>query len=67
MFLVFGEVLTFSLFLMQLLGVFRALTERERENRARDRNTLEFVFEFVFMLYAIVIIANLLMNSIKCS
>ncbi len=65
MFLVFGEVLTFSLFLMQLLGVFRALTERE--NRARDRNTLEFVFEFVFMLYAIVIIANLLMNSIKCS
>ena len=64
MFLVFGEVLTFSLFLMQLLGVFRALTERERTG---DRNTLEFVFEFVFMLYAIVIIANLLMNSIKCS
>ena len=30
MFLVFGEVLTFSLFLMQLLGVFRALTEGEQ-------------------------------------
>ena len=41
--IVFGEVLTFSLFLVQLLGVFRVLAERTGE-----RNTLEFVFEFVF-------------------
>ena len=59
----FGEVLTFSLFLMQLLGVFRVLAEREQEIE-----THWSLYLSSFLLYAIVIIANLLMKcSVKCS
>ena len=59
MFLVFfGEVLTFCLFLMQLLGVFRVLAEREQWIE-----THWSLYLSSFLLYAIVKIANLLIKS----
>ena len=55
----FGEVLTFSLFLMQLLGVFRVLAEREQ-----GIETHWSLYLSSFLLNAIVTIANLIINSV---